>query len=124
MNFAREEFEKSFDYISDRCVIKRKSPDDKPLIYTTGVGGTQFMGAIQDKFRVRCVHKVLKCTYCTHVYQLVRHCTLVTSSCFASRTENLTEMDMFIASHNYFVKTFTKGEQLFPHDMEATKVDT
>ena len=52
VNFAREEMEKSFDYINERCVIKRKSPDDTPLVYITGVGGAEYVKDIEEKFKV------------------------------------------------------------------------
>ena len=53
VNFAREEMELSFGYLKERMFIRRASADDKPLVYTTGIGGSQFMKRIQDEFNVR-----------------------------------------------------------------------
>ena len=52
VNFAREEMHLAFDYLKERMFIRRKSPDDKPVVYTTGIGGSQYMKQIKDEFRV------------------------------------------------------------------------
>ena len=52
VNFARKEMHLSFDYLKERMFIRRKSPDDRPLIYTTGIGGSQYMKQIKDEFSV------------------------------------------------------------------------
>ena len=52
VNFAREDIHRSFDYLKERMFIRRKSPDDRPVIYTTGIGGSQYMKQIRDEFRV------------------------------------------------------------------------
>ena len=52
VNFAREDIHRSFDYLKERIFIRRKSPDDRPVIYTTGIGGSQYMKQIKDEFRV------------------------------------------------------------------------
>ena len=52
VNFAREEMNLAFDYLKERMFIRRKSPDDKPVVYTTGIGGSQYMKQIKDEFRV------------------------------------------------------------------------
>ena len=52
VNFAVEETNLAFDYLKERMFIRRKSPDDRPVIYTTGIGGSQYMKQIRDEFRV------------------------------------------------------------------------
>ena len=52
MNFAREEIKEAMPYIQERTYIKRNSPDDVPLIYTTGIGGSQFLREIREIFNV------------------------------------------------------------------------
>ena len=52
VNFAREEMNLAFDYLKERMFVRRESPDDRPVIFTTGIGGSQYMKQIKDEFRV------------------------------------------------------------------------
>ena len=57
-SFAREQLDECFDFIKENCFIRRKSEDDKPLMYTCGIGGFQYGKKIEDSLNVRCVLSV------------------------------------------------------------------
>ena len=42
-----------FDFIKENCFIRRKSEDDRPLMYTCGIGGFQYGKKIEDSLNVR-----------------------------------------------------------------------
>ena len=42
--------------------------------------------------------------------------------CVCDRTENLTEMDLFIESHKYFLANKTKSEIFYPHNKDGIQV--
>ena len=47
---------------------------------------------------------------------------LAATDCVCNRTENLTEMDLFIESHKYFLANKTKSEIFYPHSKDGLKV--
>ena len=53
VNISRTEFDKALDYLKPRVHIRRKTPDDKPSIFTTGVGGAQYAKEIDSAFGVQ-----------------------------------------------------------------------
>ena len=56
VSFARGEFQDALKYLKPRVCIRRDDVSaEKPLLYTCGIGGSQFATEIRDTFDIRYV---------------------------------------------------------------------
>ena len=53
VSFAREEFDEAVVFIKNNCYIKRTPGDDQPLMFTCGVGASQFGTKIEKELRIK-----------------------------------------------------------------------
>ena len=53
ISFVREELEDCLEFLKTNCFMRRKSEDDKPVMYTCGIGGYQYSKKIEDTLDVK-----------------------------------------------------------------------
>ena len=52
VSFAREELPSCLDFLRENSLIRRGKQGDRPVIYSTGIGGFQFGKLIDDTLQV------------------------------------------------------------------------
>ena len=53
ISFAREELDEALGFIKNNCHIKRTSEDDQPLMFTCGIGASQFGPRIEKEIHIK-----------------------------------------------------------------------
>ena len=56
ISFSREELDQCLEFIKENCFIRRNSADERPLMYTCGIGGFQYGKKIEDALGVKYVY--------------------------------------------------------------------
>ena len=54
-SFSREDLDECLEFLKTNCFMRRKSEDDKPVMYTCGIGGYQYGKKIEDTLDVKYV---------------------------------------------------------------------
>ena len=51
-SFSREDLDECLEFLKTNCFMRRKSEDDKPVMYTCGIGGYQYGKKIESTLDV------------------------------------------------------------------------
>ena len=55
ISFAREDLDECLEFLKTNCFMRRKSEDDKSVMYTCGIGGYQYGKKIESTLDVKYV---------------------------------------------------------------------
>ena len=147
-SISRLDFESGLKKVKNEVHIIRDSGDDAPLVYVTGLGGSQYAPLIQETFRIRYsgkrttdkVIRIQRSILCVTHYTV--DCMLQPLSCTQRvvsgtckhalphqvplyplrRTQTISESACLIVAFNYVLRHLPVQELCHEHDVTAAKV--